>query len=40
VRFALDLQPTGIMKLMSPMITKQMRREVAQLDSLKARLEG
>jgi hypothetical protein len=25
---------------MSPMITKQMRREVAQLDSLKARLES
>ncbi len=40
VRFALDLQPTGVMKLMTPMITRQMRREVAQLDSLKARLEG
>ncbi|HEX2322039.1 MAG TPA: SRPBCC family protein [Streptosporangiaceae bacterium] len=40
VRFALDLEPTGVMRLMSPMITKQMRREVAQLDSLKARLES
>jgi len=27
------------MKLMTPMITKQMRREVAQLDTLKSVLE-
>ena len=39
VRFALDLNPAGAMKLMTPMITKQMRREVAQLDNLKAVLE-
>ena len=39
VRFALDLQPAGIMWLMTPMITRQMRREVEQLDSLKDRLE-
>ncbi len=39
VRFALDLQPAGFMKLMTPMIAKQMRSEVAQLDTLKAILE-
>ena len=39
VRFTLDLQPTGFMKLMTPMITKQMRREVAQLETLKRVLE-
>jgi uncharacterized protein YndB with AHSA1/START domain len=39
VRFALDLRPAGIMRLLTPMITRQMRREVAQLDSLKKRLE-
>jgi hypothetical protein len=39
VRFALDLQPAGMMKLMAPMITRQMRREVAQLDTLKTVLE-
>lgn len=39
VRFALDLQPTGLMKLMTPMITRQVRHEVAQLDTLKAVLE-
>jgi uncharacterized protein YndB with AHSA1/START domain len=39
VRFALDLQPTGFMKLMTPMITRQMRREVAQLETLKSLLE-
>jgi uncharacterized protein YndB with AHSA1/START domain len=39
VRFALDLTPAGLMKLMTPMITRQMRREVAQLDNLKAILE-
>src|SRR5579859_1415525 len=35
VRFALDLESAGLMKLMAPMITRQMRREVAQLDTLK-----
>ena len=39
VRFALDLQPTGVMKLMTPMIGKQMRTEVSQLDRLKSILE-
>src|SRR5258708_6851966 len=39
VRFALDLQPAGFMKLMTPMIARQMRSEVAQLDALKAILE-
>jgi len=39
VRFSLDLDPAGPMKLMTPMITRQMRREVAQLDNLKAVLE-
>jgi len=39
VRFALDLQPTGFIKLMTPMITRQMRREVAQLETLKKVLE-
>jgi len=39
VRFALDLKPTGAMKLMSPMISSQMKKEVAQLDALKTILE-
>ena len=39
VRFALDLKPAGIMRLMTPMITKQVRQEVAQLDTLKTVLE-
>jgi len=39
LRFALDLQPTGLMKLMTPMISRQMRAEVAQLDTLKAIME-
>jgi len=39
VRFSLDLEPSGAMKLMTPMIIRQMRREVAQLDNLKAILE-
>ena len=39
VRFALDLQPAGLMKLMTPMIARQMRREVAQLETLKKVLE-
>jgi hypothetical protein len=39
VRFALDLKPAGLMKLMTPMITRQMRSEVAQLETLKTVLE-
>jgi hypothetical protein len=39
VRFALDLQPTGAMRLLTPVIARQVRREVAQLDTLKAILE-
>jgi len=39
VRFALDLKPSGAMKLMSPMISRQMQKEVAQLDALKQILE-
>src|SRR5215469_8863687 len=39
VRFALDLKPAGLMKLMTPMITRQVRHEVAQLDTLKTVLE-
>jgi uncharacterized protein YndB with AHSA1/START domain len=39
VRFALDFAATGPMKLMSAMITRTMRREVAQLDKLKTILE-
>jgi len=39
VRFALDLKPAGLMKLMTPMITRQMRHEVSRLDNLKTILE-
>ena len=39
VRFSLDLEPAGVMRLMTPIITMEMRREVAQLDKLKAILE-
>ena len=39
VRFALDLKPAGIMKVMTPMISRQMQREVAQLEALKKILE-
>jgi uncharacterized protein YndB with AHSA1/START domain len=39
VRFILDVRPAGLMKLMMPMITRQMRSEVAQLDTLKTILE-
>jgi uncharacterized protein YndB with AHSA1/START domain len=35
VRFALDLNPTGFTRLMTPMITKTMHNEVGQLDTLK-----
>ena len=40
VRFSLDLKPAGLMKLMTPMITRQVRHEVSQLDNLKTVLEG
>ena len=39
VRFSLEVNPAGLMKLMTPMITKTMRHEVAQLGNLKAILE-
>lgn len=39
VRFALDVKPSGAMKLMTPMISRQMQKEVSQLDSLKQILE-
>jgi uncharacterized protein YndB with AHSA1/START domain len=39
VRFALDLTPRGFMKLMTPMIAAQVRKEVAALDNVKAILE-
>jgi uncharacterized protein YndB with AHSA1/START domain len=39
VRFVLDLKPAGLMKLMTPVITRQVRHEVAQLDTLKTVLE-
>jgi uncharacterized protein YndB with AHSA1/START domain len=39
VRFAMDIAPTGMMRLMTPMISKQMRTEVAQLDTLKTIME-
>lgn len=39
VTFALDLQPRGLMRLMAPVISKQVKQEVASLDNLKAVLE-
>lgn len=39
VRFALDLKPVGVMKLLTPIISRQMQREVAHLDALKKILE-
>jgi uncharacterized membrane protein len=39
VTFSLDLQPTGLMRLMSGMVAKTMRSEVRQLSTLKADLE-
>jgi uncharacterized protein YndB with AHSA1/START domain len=39
VTFTLELHPTGLMRLMSPMIAKTMRSEVSQLPALKADLE-
>lgn len=40
VRFTLDLQPKGLMRIMGPMIAKTMAAEVAQLNSLKSVLES
>jgi uncharacterized membrane protein len=40
VRFTLDLQPKGLMKLAAPMIARTMQTEVAQLASLKTVLES
>ncbi len=39
VVFSLDLQPGGLMRVVSGLIAKQMRAEVAALDRLKADLE-
>lgn len=39
VTFALDLTPTGLMRVMGPMIARTMRSEVEQLAQLKAELE-
>ena len=39
VTFTLDLQPKGFMRLMTPMIASQVRREVAALDNVKTILE-
>ena len=39
VTFSLDLRPSGLMRLMSGMVARQMRVEVDQLARLKAELE-
>jgi uncharacterized protein YndB with AHSA1/START domain len=39
VTFTLDLQPTGLMRLMNAMIAKTMRSEVSRLSRLKVDLE-
>jgi carbon monoxide dehydrogenase subunit G len=39
VKFALRAEPRGLAKLMTPMVAKTMRSEVAQLDRLRAVLE-
>jgi uncharacterized membrane protein len=39
VRFALDLKAPGFLKLLAPMITRRLQREVDALDNLKAILE-
>ncbi len=39
VTFSLRCSPSGFSKLMTPMIAKTMRSEVAQLDNLRATLE-
>lgn len=40
VRFSLDLEPKGLMKVVGPMIARTMRAEVDQLDALKRVLES
>ncbi|WP_449372618.1 SRPBCC family protein [Arthrobacter psychrolactophilus] len=40
LQFSLDIQPSGLMKLVSGMITKTMATEVAQLSTLKRVLEA
>lgn len=40
VTFRLAASPTGIMRLMTPMIAKQMRAETRRLDNLKDTLES
>jgi uncharacterized protein YndB with AHSA1/START domain len=40
VTFRLSADPTGLMRLMSPMIAKQMRAETVQLDNVKTQLES
>jgi len=40
VTFALDLEPKGLSRLMSPMIASTMKSEVATLSNLKAYLES
>jgi uncharacterized membrane protein len=40
VKFVLDYHPTGLARLMGPMIQKTMNSEVAQLSQLKQVLEG
>ncbi len=39
VTFSLRCSPTGLAKLMTPMVANTMRAEVAQLDNLRATLE-
>ena len=39
VRFSLDLNPSRLMKLMTPVLARELQREVTQLDNLKAILE-
>ena len=40
VTFRLKATPTGVMRIFSPMIAKQVRGETRQLDNLKAQLEN
>lgn len=40
VRFSLDLESKGLMKIVGPMIARTMRAEVDQLDTLKRVLES
>lgn len=40
VHFTLDFQPTGVARLMDPIITSTMKSEVAMLANLKAYLES